>query len=294
MPKTLLLTGGTGFLGSNLLKKLLSENYRIVLAKRSFSNIWRISDNISKVKFYDIDRQDLSVIFDEQKIDVILHCATDYGRKQVNPLQIIEANLILPLKLLQLGKERGVKYFINTDTVLDKRVNDYTLSKKQFIDWLGTYKHDLVCINMALEHFFGPGDDKTKFVSFILDNLYNNVDKIDLTKGEQKRDFVYIDDVVSAFMVVINNLDKWRHGFFHYEVGTNQLTSIKEFVGKIKAIIGNGKTLLNFGALPYREGEVMTSSADTTAIHLLGWSPRYDVDSGLRETIAMENKLRNI
>ena len=52
-----------------------------------------------------------------------------------------------------------------------------------------------LCINIGLEHFYGPNDDDSKFVSYIIHNLLNEVEKIDLTKGKQKRYFIYIDDV---------------------------------------------------------------------------------------------------
>ncbi|MFA6547738.1 MAG: NAD(P)-dependent oxidoreductase [Candidatus Magasanikbacteria bacterium] len=292
--KTILITGGTGFLGSNLLRRLILNKYKVILLKRSYSNTHRIDDVLSNVKYYNIDQVDLSVVFKDQPIDVVLHCATDYGRKQSLPLQVIEANLILPLKLLELGKENKVKCFINTDTILDKRVSHYSLSKAQFIDWLKTYQDDIVCVNMALEHFYGPGDDKTKFVSNIFDSLLNKVKSINLTKGEQQRDFVYIDDVVDAFMLVIKNLTNNADGFFHYEIGTNKLISIRWLVETIKELSNNHVTELNFGALPYRENEVMQSVSDTIAIKHLGWVPNYDIKRGLEKMLLIERNKKII
>ena len=294
MSHQILLTGGTGFLGSHLLKRLLQNGFKVCLLKRSFSNTWRIDDVLSQVKYYNIDQCDLSQVFKDQSIDTILHCATDYGRKQVNQLYIIEANLILPLKLLQLGKEHKVKHFINTDTILDKRISQYSLSKRQFIDWLKTFQDDMVCINLAFEHFYGPNDDKSKFVSYIFDNLFNSVPSIDLTKGEQKRDFIFIDDAVEAFMSILNNLHRWQKGFFHYEIGTNHLVTIRELAETMKSLLKNNSTNLNFGALPYRENEVMCSHADTSAIRLLGWEPRCELKKGLEIMLAEEKKLRNM
>ena len=294
MFKTILLTGGTGFLGSNLLRRLIQLNYKVVLLKRSSSNTHRIDDVLSSVKCYNIDQIDLATVFKDQSVDIILHCATDYGRKQAAPLQIIEANLVLPLKLLQLGKENGVGCFINTDTILDKRINHYSLSKSQFMDWLKTYKEDIVCVNLALEHFYGPGDDKTKFVSYIFDCLLNNVNNIELTKGEQKRDFIYIDDIVDAFITVINNVSNTENGFFHYEVGTNKSLSIRQLVELIKDLIGNKVTILDFGVLPYRMDEVMESVSDTTAIRSLGWVPKYDIKLGLEKMLLIEKNKKLI
>ena len=114
--KTILLTGGTGYLGSKILKKLVDEKYDIILLKRSFSNTVRINDHLKKIRFYDVDRIPLETIFSQNSIDMVVHCATNYGRRENDPLQVIEANLLLPLKLLELGKNYRIKCFINTDT----------------------------------------------------------------------------------------------------------------------------------------------------------------------------------
>lgn len=286
---TILMTGATGYLGSNILKQLVREGaHRVIVLKRSSSNTFRIEENLEGITCYNIDEVEIEKIFIENKIDFILHCATDYGRKSVNPLQIIEANLILPVRLLEFGRRYGARGFINTDTILDKRINHYSLSKKQFRDWLWSYKNDLICINVELEHFYGPGDDKTKFVSYIADSLIKKADKIDLTLGEQKRDFVYIDDVVRAFLVIINHADSLDKGFYEYQIGSDTAVPIREFVSLMKKIAGNSETVLNFGALPYRENEVMQCTVDVSEIKKLGWSAQETVESGLRKMIEQE------
>ncbi len=291
--KIILLTGGTGYLGSKILKELVDNGYNIVLLKRSFSNSIRIKEYINKIISYDIDLVPLERIFSENTIDTIVHCATNYGRGENDPLHVIEANLLLPLKLLELGKKYHVKSFINTDTILDKRINYYSLSKKQFKDWLFVYKQDYTCINVSLEHFYGAGDDATKFVTYIVHNLLKNIDKIDLTKGEQKRDFIYIDDVVNAFVKIINSLDNFSQDFYEFEVGTNHPLSIKEFVELAKQLSGNKHTLLNFGALPYRENEVMNYYVNTSEISKLGWKCNSTVEEGLKKMIELEKQLIN-
>lgn len=294
MKKVILLTGGTGYLGSNILKALLEKDYNIILLKRSFSNTFRITSYLNKIIFYDIDKIDCKKIFEENKIDIILHCATDYGRKGRGDIHTLEANLLLPLRLLEMGKEYHIQSFINTDTILDKRINSYSLSKRQFKDWLLSYKNDLICVNVALEHFYGPKDDKTKFFSYILHNLIHEVDKIELTKGEQKRDFVFIDDVVSAFMLILENINGFQKKFYNFEIGSNEVISIKEFVEMIKKILKNKKTMLDFGALPYRENEIMECVADTIEIKKLGWCSKYSLEEGIRKTIDSEKILSNV
>lgn len=289
MKKKLLLTGGTGFLGSNLLRRFVADGrYEVVLLKRSFSNAARIKDLIGSFRAYDVDSVPFEKVFDENEISVIVHCATNYGRRFVPASELIDANLIYPLRLLQLGQERGRPIFINTDTILDKRINAYSLSKKHFFDWFEFFSQKSVCVNVALEHFFGPADDPSKFVTRIVLDLLREVDALDLTLGEQKRDFIYIDDVVEAFLAIIDHSQTLKEGLYRFEVGSGQNTSIREFVELVKSLTGNSKTRLNFGALEYRENEVMESRVDLRALRALGWTPKTSVQAGLSRTIAAE------
>jgi len=288
--KTILLSGATGFLGSNLLKKLINANYDVVILKRSFSNTIRIDNYINKIKYYDIDKVGLEKCFLENSIDAFIHCATDYGRKDIDPLHIIDANLVIPLKLVEIGIKNNCTIFINTDSILDKGVNSYSLSKKQFLDWFKIYSDRSICINIVLEHFYGPFDDKSKFVSLIVSKLLQNVSQIDLTEGQQKRDFIYIDDVVDAFFTILTNISKMNIGFHNYEIGSGQLITIKDVVKQIKELTGNKLTILNFGAIPYRANEIMEPKMDINPIKKLGWLPKTSILNGLLNTIKSEIK----
>ncbi|MCB9818876.1 NAD(P)-dependent oxidoreductase [Candidatus Nomurabacteria bacterium] len=281
-PKTILITGATGYLGSNLTRRLLEEDgHTIVAMKRSFSNTHRVNDVSSKIQWFNLDDTELSDVFAKYKFDVVIHCATDYGRKEVNPLQIIEANLILPLRLLELANNNNVPVFINTDTMLDKRISHYSLSKKHFREWMAGYDKKMVLINMVLSHFYGPGDDPTKFVSFIKQQLEEEVPSIPLTKGEQIRDFVYIDDIVEAFMVVLGSIAERKAGMYEFQVCGGSRISIKELVTTLKEMLKNKNTKLDFGSLPYREFEVMDEQGDNSDLSALGWQAKYKLREGL-------------
>ena len=287
----ILLTGSTGFLGSHLLNKLVLNNNSITCLKRESSNLWRVKKLISKVTWADIESTDFHELLVEKKIDYIIHCATDYGRKQVNPIETIEANLVLPLRLLHASTGTNVSAFINTDTILDKRINHYSLSKSQFVDWLRYYSNDYIVVNLAIEHFYGAHDDVSKFASFMISELINNEKKeIDLTEGLQKRDFIHISDVTEAFFILINSLRSLKKNFYHFEVGTNELISIRNFVTLVKKLCNNNNTTLNFGALPYRDNEVMSTNVDTSFLRSLGWESKFTLEKGLKETINVEKK----
>ena len=110
MTQTILLTGATGFLGSKLLHKLLATGlYHIVVLKRSSSNTIRIDDVIQAARglaCIDIDtvaKDFWKNYFSKNTVDVIIHCATCYGRGSETPItKVLESNLMFPLSLLEM------------------------------------------------------------------------------------------------------------------------------------------------------------------------------------------------
>jgi len=288
------MTGATGFLGSKLLERLVEQfdGYKVTVIKRSFSNIKRISH--LKFDYFDIDQIKFSELFKEKRYDAIVHCATNYGRNHEKSSEIIESNLVLPLKLLELGVSHGVQIFINTDTILDKNVSDYSLSKKHFRNWLEKFSDRINCINLSLEHFYGPGDNDSKFVTDIIRKLLMNVPSLDLTEGNQTRDFIYIDDVVSAIVVLLLKNQNKSTGYSNFDIGSGASISIKEFVSLVKKHCVNDSTFLNFGAIPYRINEPMQVKVDTSELNKLGWKCNWNIDTGLIQTIKFERKINLI
>jgi CDP-paratose synthetase len=285
--KNILLTGATGFLGSYILRELINRNYNVVILKRSISDDWRIKDLMNKIISYDIDKIDIENPFKQQNIDIIIHTATNYGRNVSSIYGVVETNLMFPLKLLEIAVSYNTKVFINTDTLLKKDINHYSLSKKQLLEWFKYFSNNIKIINLKLEHIYGPKDDDSKFVSKIINQLLANVSNINLTKGEQKRDFIYIDDVVNVYTLVLENIYKFD-SYTELDVGTGNQIELKYFIKKIYDTINNKiaiDTKLNFGAISYRIGEPMVIDEDIKPLYKLGWKPTYSIDSGISRTI---------
>lgn len=285
-----MLTGATGFLGSHLAMALLAAGHDVVALKRRSSSLRRLGNAVSEMAFYDIEELDVSRMFDEcGSVDAIIHTATCYGRNNETVSEVFAANTEFPLRLLDAGSRAGVKTFINTDTILDKYLNLYALSKNQLLQW-GRYfsKHEKIhFVNIKLEHFYGPDDEPTKFSAYVINGCIGNVPELNLTPGEQKRDFIHIDDVVSAYMILLEKEDRLNRPFIELDVGSGQPVSIRNFVMTVHDLTSS-KTRLNFGALPYRNDEVMYSRADISALEALGWQCRYDLASGLKQVIEQE------
>jgi len=294
MPKEsrLLLTGATGFLGSHLARTLLEAGYDLVLLKRSFSDTRRIADLLSNCNVYDVGRTPLEKVFRDGKIDIIIHTATCYGRKGQSLSEIVDSNVVFPLRLLETATGAGVQIFFNTDTFFNRQdipcdsLPGYVATKRQFVDLARVSPlRPTRFVNVQLEHLYGPDDDDSKFVPQILHRLIANSGALDLTAGEQERDFIYIDDAVSAFLLLLEIAGKGPTPFQHYDLGSGTATSVRTFVQLARRLSGS-TSQLNFGALPYRPHEIMNSVADIQPLVAAGWRPRFSVEDGLRQTIS--------
>lgn len=289
---TILLAGSTGFLGSYLLKAFVDSGHKVIALKRASSKTYRIDNYIAKYTSYDIDKVELNTIFEMYPIDTVVNTVTNYGRSDKKISSIVETNLLFGLKLLEESVNHNVHTFINTDTLLDRNLNAYALSKGQLVDWMHFLSHHSTkMINIKIEHMYGPLDDENKFIYWVINQLKQNVEKIDLTSGQQKRDFIYISDIVSAFETILENMDHLSY-FEDFELGTGNATEVKKFVEQIVLELQQIQTIhtqLNFGAIPYRDNENMCMAADISKLKELGWDPMVSIENGIKKIINGED-----
>lgn len=286
MSATIIITGATGYLGSHLARALTQGGHHVAILKRGGSKLDRLADCLDAISCHDLDGDGIDAAFARQRIDAVVHCAASYGRNGESNLDMLDANTRFPLQVLQAATEHCCPLFINIDTTLPDSLNAYTLSKSQFRQW-GQFmarKTGIRFANAKLEHFYGPGEPGHSFTARIISACSSNEPELPLTKGEQKRDFVYIDDVVSALLKIL------EHGLgsdFHlseFEIGSGSPVTIRELVETVHRLT-RSTTRLAFGAVPYREGEVMESNADLRAIRQLGWNAQVTLNDGLRKSL---------
>lgn len=290
----ILLTGATGFLGSALAKYWVQAGHDLTLLVRSTSSLQRVQSLLptAKLATWSLADSDVVRLVRETSPDMIVHAACAYGRQGESVLQIFDTNIRLGMLLLDAVRANGRKRvgFINTGTALDSMTSNYALSKQQFAQWgdmLARQHPDaLQFVNIRLQHMYGPGDDRSKFPTLVLHACQHHDPRLALTAGEQRRDFIYIDDVVSAYDVVAQNLHEFALSD-QVDLGSGYAPTVRSFVEQIHSLTGS-RTELQFGAVPYRENETMLCLADIRRLVELGWKPAYSLDQGIRKTIELE------
>jgi nucleoside-diphosphate-sugar epimerase len=299
VPGAILLTGASGFLGTHLLRALVERGDKVVVARRRSSRIDPIVNASGSIIEWDIATP-IGDLLSREAVDIVVHTATAYGRRGESLADVAWANVTMPLLLLEAARAAGARAFINSDTfsakgeTLPEGLEGYVLTKKHFreIALLATREGTLQFTNVVIEHMYGDGDRETKFFPTLIRALLDDVESFALTAGEQTRDFVHVSDVVDAYVVLI---DAARRGARagSVEVGTGKPRMLREVVERIKQE-ARARTELRFGALPYRKGELMNSSADLEPLRSMGWSPRVGVEEGIRLTIDAARRARGV
>lgn len=293
----ILLTGATGFLGKRVLSRLTSAGFEVIAPvrrvslgpAREFQNppgliCWPIPEEGTK-----------SVWRDFPGIKGIVHTATNYGRPGSNLAQVLDANLHLPIELIEGGLSSGVQYVVNIDTFLSKEpryngaLQNYVNSKKAFVIWLEAFSGHLNAFNLQIEHMYGPDDHSEKFIPWLVNEIAVRREReVSLTDGLQTRDFIHVEDVADAILTLVkrehprvfSSIDKGK--FVNYSIGTGVSTSVREVSTLVKEISGSD-TLLRFGSVSLSSEEPRISVSDKRFQADFGWEPHIPLEYGITE-----------
>ena len=278
----IVILGSSGYLGCKLTKKLAENDFEVFclkLKEDEAPGLKEIKGNIHIVNIDDFDKVD--------HIDCMINLCCKYQKGDTTDLEVFDANLITPLKMFLMAREKGMTRFITIDTSLPENVNLYSMSKKRFADILKWYSKEFEeqgneksIINVVLENYYGPDEPKNRFIPSTIEKLKHNED-IRLTTGDQKRDWIYVEDVIDALckMVTIDRVPS----YLEFPLGSGISLEIRELVRYLKSIIGSESQLL-FGAIEKRTNEPDTC-ADTSVMAKYKIKTKYTWKDGFKKLI---------
>ncbi|MBA4321013.1 MAG: UDP-glucose 4-epimerase [Flavobacterium sp.] len=303
MKKTILVTGGAGFIGSHLVDHLIKEGCKVIVIDNLSTGK---KENLNqKAKFYKIDIRDKknSQIFEKEKPKIVFHLAAQIDlRKSVeDPVGNASINILGTLNLLENCKRFKIKKFIFTSTggamygeaniiptpenYPEQPLSPYGVEKLTIEKYLNYYYKvfGLPFVSLRLANVYGPRQDsrgEAGVVAIFIDKLLNNEVPTINGDGEQTRDFLCVDDAVEVAMLTLRNPVAENP---IYNVGTAIETSVNNLY---KLLIKKFQKNIQPKYAPAKTGEQRRSCLDYSKIKKdFGWQPKYNLEEGLEKTI---------
>lgn len=309
MSKRILVTGGAGFIGSQITNELLRLGHEVAVVDNLSSGYL---DNTNKAaKFYKMDLADrnLSRVFEEEKPEIIFHCAAQISvsNSVKSPINDANINVISTLNMLENAKRYKSKKIIFSSTGgaiygepqylpcdEDHKINPmspYGLSKYVAEQYVKLY-HRLYGLNYIIFRYsnvYGPYQNPNSeagviaiFCRMMLDNSKISI----FGSGNQERDFIYISDVVAANLLA---LDTGKNGV--YNVGSSEGTTINKIFILLSEIF---KYNAEPSRQPPRDGDIEKIHLSNSRIKTeLGWDHRVPLEQGIRMTTEYYSNLRD-
>ena len=303
--KKIFVTGATGFIGRHLVHRLNAEGYSVGALVRSASasqeagRIKGVSYFIGDIRNY----EEIKTAFSAFEPDAVIHLVAYYAiMHRADDIGVmIDTNVKGMINILEAAKESGaVQLFINTSSTQvyeqkKQRLKEEDVIKPQSLDavtklnaeeacsyYADTFR--LPCVTLRLFPPYGPGDHERRLVPYVIGSILKNTSP-NLTTGKQEWDFVYIDDIVNAYLAVLKSYPfKDDHAIFN--IGTGEAVSVRSFVERIRGYLGSDIDL-RWGSIEHRANEVWYNSADIAkAQTVLHWSPQTGIDEGIKKTVA--------
>lgn len=297
-----LVTGASGFIGAHLVRRLLHLDCDVLALVRTRSDLWRLGDLLDRLSLVPADLAALepgALVPQLEGVGVVFHL----GAAGVAPgagtdaTAVVQANVVGTLRLLQAANAVGAGRFVNCGSCFEygagadlaestppQPATEYGASKAAAGLLAHTYacSHGLPVVTLRPFTVYGPMEALRRLVPHVIRGALNG-DRIELTAGDQARDFVYVEDVVDA-LVRAAVVSEAAGGTFN--VATGAPVTVRDVVTAILDITDSDATP-HFGGLGYRPTDSLVLSGSTQrAREVLGWTAKTPLQDGLRRTVA--------
>jgi UDP-glucose 4-epimerase len=287
-----LLTGGTGFVGSQLARRLLALGAEVHITGRDPRRVASLAVRVYEAP---LERPEVfGELVRRLRPAAVFHLAASTSRtRDLSHLgEMLRQNALPLAALLDAAKNVGARVVTLgsaeeygqssapwTEETQAAPVSPYGLSKLAATEIARTASRAGVFVSVARPSvIYGPGQAPTQLIPELLATLEKGGD-FAMSPGEQTRDFVFVGDVVAGLLSLLR--DEARGEVFHLCAGESH--RLREVAEAARSLVGRGT--LRIGALPYREKEVMEQTmSGEKARRVLGWSPRVSLSEGLALT----------
>lgn len=299
--KRAIVTGGTGFIGANLARRLLADGHEVHLLVRSGYKSWRIDDLRADVRLHEVRLEDaaaLTGLLRQIRPEWVFHLAAHGAYPvQIDLPQMLLTNIHGTINLVTACLSAGFEGFVNTGSSSEYGLKDHPPKETEFLEPNSDYAATksaatLFCRHLAqrehaplttlrLYSVYGPYEEPARLIpTLIMRGLRGEWPP--LVRPETARDYVFVDDVVEAYLLAIAHPSE--PGAI-YNVGTGVQTTLREVVEVAQRglpIVGEPK----WGSMPPRQWDTDSWVADSALIREeLGWRHRRSFDAGFRETL---------
>ncbi|MDP9023158.1 MAG: SDR family NAD(P)-dependent oxidoreductase [Actinomycetota bacterium] len=307
---TILVTGGAGFIGSNLVDRLLAEGRHVVvvddLSTGRLANLAAArAHGGGRFEFQrlDITSGALEAVVDKHRPDLIMHLAAQMNVRAsvADPQRDARVNILGTIEVLEAARRHGTRKVVFATSggcIYGEPPEEelpigedhpgyahspYGASKRSAEEYLRTYRelYGLAWTSLALSNVYGPRQDpygEAGVVAIFTDQILAGQPTVIYGDGEQTRDFVYVDDVVHAFALAMERGDDAR-----FNIGTGERTSVNQLFRALAAATDYPHDPVH---APQRPGELRHSALDCRkAAQGLGWKPWTTLEEGLAATL---------
>jgi nucleoside-diphosphate-sugar epimerase len=293
MNNKILITGSTGFVGKNLVPKLINEGYEILEITRDISkSIDLFNTTTAKIHVNDINFKDKIAEF---KPSIVIHLASYLTPSDDwdDITKLIETNIVFLSKILDAVSNIELKLFVNTGTFAEYFKGDDDLLPAYFYAATKTASRSIVDYYANSYNFkqtiivpytiYGGNNSQKKIIDIIYESTLNEK-PLDLSRGEQVLDFIHIDDVVDFYILSIKNINFLPKKVI-FKLGTGVGNNLKE-IAKYVEKITKKQTNINWGAKDYRKSDVMYAVANIETLQkYFNWIPKISLEKGLKKYI---------
>ena len=290
-----LVTGGTGYIGSNLIRRLVKDGWRVAALVRKEDPCSALAAVRSEVTVFEYcgTTKGMMRVLSLSRPEVVYHLAS-YFRAEHEPRDIeglIASNVLFGTQLMECMIAVGADRLVNTGTswqhYLDMDYSPaclYAATKQAFEAIIQFYveAHGLKAITLKLLDTYGPDDPRPKLIP-LLSRAAESNEIIDMSPGEQALDLVHIEDVVTAFLRAaeyLSDLTAGTHKFF--AVRTGESHRVKDIAAMYERVAGV-LLPLRFGGKSYRKREVMVPWMGGRT--LPGWHATTSLEEGISKLL---------